>query len=205
MGELTESQAMSRGAILEAAEAILADEGMPGLNVSAIMRRAGISRTAFYRRFDDVYGVVAAVLDRITEELVVASGDWLGGGIGSPGVIHGNLLSFARAFELRGRTLDAIRVAALMDDGIGALWSGLVQAFRDATEAAILRDQAAGVIDGALDAAGAAVALTWMGEQASFDLMGRRASGGPEAYADLLTPVWTRTLFGIERESAATT
>jgi AcrR family transcriptional regulator len=202
MGELTESQARSRGAILEAAEAILADEGMPGLNVSAIMRRAGISRTAFYRRFDDVYGVVAAVLERVTEELVAASGEWLRGGIGSPDVIHGNLLSFARAFESRGRTLDAIRAAASMDEGIGALWAGLVRAFRDATEAAIRRDQAAGVIDDGLDAAGAAVALTWMGEQASFDLMGRRASGGPEGYADLLTPVWTRTLFGIGGDAA---
>jgi AcrR family transcriptional regulator len=202
MGELTESQARARRAILEAAEAILTEEGMPGLSVSAIMRRAGISRTAFYRRFDDVYGVVAAVLERITGELVAASGDWFRDRIGSPEVIHGNLLSFGRAFEPYGPMLDAIRVAASLDEGIGTLWAGLVQAFRDATEAAIRRDQAAGVVDGGLDAAGAAVALTWMGEQASLDLMGRRASGGPEAYAGLLTPVWTRTLFGIGGDAA---
>lgn len=194
---MTDSQAMARAAILQAAEAILAEEGMGALTVSEVMRRAGISRTAFYRLFDDVYAVVGDLLEGLGDSLLGASGEWLAGRTGSPEVIHGNLLSFAKAFEAHGRTLDAIRVAASLDDQIDTLWTGLVRAFSDAIEAAIRRDQDAGVVDRALDAAGAARALNWMGEQAAIDLLGRRGGGGAEDYADLLTPVWSRTLFGI--------
>lgn len=193
-----------RERIVQATEALLADEGMAGVNVSAIMRRAGISRTAFYRQFDDVYGVIATVLERLVQQLLDASGDWFRGETGTPEIVRGNLLSFARVFEEHGRTLEAIRTAGALDDRIGSMWRSLVDAFRDATAAAIRRDQAVGAIDRDLDPAAAAKALTWMGEQASIDLLGRRAGGdgtGAEAYADLLAPVWSRTLFGI-RETA---
>lgn len=186
-----------REAICRAAETILAESGMAGLTVSAVMARSGISRTAFYRVFDDIYGVVDGVLRPITLELFGASGDWLRGQTGSPEIIHGNLLSFARAYHPHGPTLEAISVGASLDPGLRASWDTLVTAFCDQTEAAIIRDQQAGVIDTALDARGAARALTWMGEQTSLRLMGRRHAGTPEDHADLLTPIWTRTLFGI--------
>lgn len=187
-----------RRAILEATAAILADEGMPGLNVTAVMRRAGISRTAFYRQFDDVYEVVSAILEATGGALLEASGEWFRGSIGSPEVIHGNLLSFARVFERHGPMLESISVAASFDADIRTLWDQLVDGFCQATEEAIRRDQEAGAIDTALDAGQAAEALTFMGEQTSIRLMGHRQAGTPDDYADLLTPIWTRTLFGIE-------
>lgn len=198
---MTEPQPTARDRIVEATASLLAEEGMAGVNVSAIMRRAEISRTAFYRQFDDVYTVIATVLEGLIQELLDASGDWFRGVTGTPEIVRGNLLSFAHAFEAHGRTLEAIRTAGSLDERIGEMWRGLVQAFRDATEAAIRRDQAIGAIDVGLDPTAAAMALNWMGEQASIDLLGRRAERGPvsgaEAYADLLTPVWSRTLFGI--------
>ena len=184
-------------AICQAAAEILAEAGMAGLSVSAVMARAGVSRTAFYRVFDDIYTVVDAVLRPITAELVAASGDWFRGQTGSPQVVHANLLSFARAYHPHGPTLEAIAVGAAFDPGLQVTWDSLVTAFSDQTETAITRDQQAGVIDRALDAHGAAQALTWMGEQTSRRLMGRRHAGTPEDYANLLTPIWTRTLFGI--------
>lgn len=202
---MTEPSPGARDQILAATEALLAEEGIAAVNVSAIMRRAGISRTAFYRQFDDVYTVIATVLEALIQELLDASGSWFRGETGTPRVVRGNLLSFARAFEAHGRTLEAIRTAGSLDDRIGAMWRGLVQAFRDATEEAIRRDQAVGAIDADLDPAAAAMALNWMGEQASIDLLGRHAArtpvSGAEAYADLLAPVWSRTLFGLPSSS----
>ena len=186
-----------RDAICAAAAAILAEEGMAGLTVSAVMARSAISRTAFYRVFDDIYAVVEAVLHPITAELVAASGDWFRGQTGSPEVVHGNLLSFARAYHPHGPTLEAISAGAALDPGLRATWDSFIDAFRDQTQAAITRDQHAGAIDTALDAHGAAQALSWMGEQTALRLMGSRQAGSPEDYADLLTPIWTRTLFGI--------
>jgi len=184
-------------AICQAAAQILTEAGMAGLSVSAVMARAGVSRTAFYRVFDDIYAVVEAVLHPITAELVAASGDWFRGQTGSPDVVHGNLLSFARAYHPHGPTLEAISVGAALDPGLRATWDSFIDAFRDQTQAAITRDQHAGAIDAALDAHGAAQALSWMGEQTALRIMGSRQAGTPEDYADLLTPIWTRTLFGI--------
>ena len=185
-----------RDAICEAAALILAETGISGLTVSAVMDRAGISRTAFYRVFDDVYAVVHAVLQPITAQLLDASGDWFGGRPGTPDVVHANLLSFAQAYHPYGPTLEAISIGAALDPGLRTSWDTLVAAFRDQTCAAIVRDQHTGAIDPTLDAYGTAQALTWMGEQTSLRLMGRRQSGSPKDYADLLSPIWTRTLFG---------
>lgn len=194
--ELTASQASSRAAVLDAAEEILAEEGASGLTVSAVMRRAGIARTTFYRLFDGVYEVIAALLESIAAELQASAGDWFLGAPGSPEVVHRNLLAYARAYEPHGRTLDAIRAAASLDKRVDTVWSTAFEAFIAATEAAIRRDQAAGLADPTLDAAKAAQALTYMGEQAAIDLMGRRGGGSPELFADILTEVWSRTLFG---------
>jgi AcrR family transcriptional regulator len=192
---LTPTRAAARRTIIRTVEAILADEGMPGLNVSAIMRRADISRTAFYRVFDDVYAVLADLVESLGAELATASGTWYRGETGSPEVIHGNLRSYARVFAPHGPTLEAIRDAGAFDADVRELWRHLVQGFADAAEAAIRRDQRSGAIDADLDAALAARALTLMGEQASIALFGRHGTGTPESYADLLTPVWSRTLF----------
>ncbi|MEX1279222.1 MAG: TetR/AcrR family transcriptional regulator [Acidimicrobiia bacterium] len=191
----TPTRVAARHAITQSAEAILAEEGMPGLTVSAIMRRADISRTAFYRLFDDVYAVVADLVTLLGAELAAASGSWYQGETGSPEVIHGNLLSYARAVAPHGSTLEAIRDAGAFDPDVRELWRRLVRGFADATEAAIRRDQDAGAIDAELDPAGTALALTLMGEQASIALFGRNGTGTPESYADLLTPIWSRTLF----------
>ena len=194
---VTTGPPLHRDAIRQAAAEILAAAGMAGLSVSAVMAQAGVSRTAFYRIFDDIDAVVDAVLQPIATELVSASGDWFRGQNGSPEVVHANVLSFARAYHPYGPTLEAISVGAALDPGLRATWDSLITAFCDQTEAAIIRDQRAGAIDSAIDAHGAAQALTWMGEQTSRRLMVRRHAGTPEDYADLLTPIWTRTLFGV--------
>jgi hypothetical protein len=145
--------------------------------------------------FDDVYAVLADLTDSLAAELATGGETWFRGETGSPEVVHGNLLSYARVFALHGPTLEAIRAAGALDAEVGELWDRFVQGFVDATEAAIRRDQLAGAIDDGLDADRAALALTLMGEQASVALFGRHGTGTPEAYADLLTPVWSRTLF----------
>ena len=71
-----QSGAETRLQIVEAATALLEERGAAGLNVSAIMQRARVSRTAFYRQFDDVYGAAAEILEAIVSEL---GGAWLSG------------------------------------------------------------------------------------------------------------------------------
>lgn len=53
-----------REALLEAAELILEEEGLAGLSLRAVARRAGVSRTAPYRHFDDKDDLLSAVAAR---------------------------------------------------------------------------------------------------------------------------------------------
>lgn len=180
--------------------ALIEEQGLADLSVSEVMVRADVSRTAFYRHFPDVYAVVAAILGRISQELQGRSGSWItaSGAIGSPAVIESNLLSFARAYAEHGRLLAALSDATGVDDRVREIWrEGLVQAFIDASAAAIARDQAAGALRADLDPEATAYALTMMGERLAYDLLRRHRRGGPEDYARILAPIWAATLFGV--------
>ena len=59
-----------REAIVDATSALLQGRGATGLNVKAIMAEAGVSRTAFYRRFATAHDAALAVLDRLLDHMV---------------------------------------------------------------------------------------------------------------------------------------
>jgi AcrR family transcriptional regulator len=50
--------------ILEAAQAIIADEGVAALSIDDVARRAGVAKTTVYRHFGSCDGIVLAAADR---------------------------------------------------------------------------------------------------------------------------------------------
>jgi hypothetical protein len=88
----------------------------------------------------------------------------------------------------------AITDAAGADPALRRLWrDSLVQARMDATEAAIRRDQAAGVIRASLDARDTAHALILLLESLTLEILGRQ-HGSPEEFARIATPIWNHVL-----------
>lgn len=184
--------------IIDAAAALLLEKGAAGLNVSAIMRQAGVSRTTFYRLFDDVSGPVAALLELIVGELFSQAGAWFTDidAVGSRDVIWDNALRDGRALKPRIELLGAIVDATSQDESLRTLWRDSVRRpWIDATATAIRADQAAGAIRASLDPDATALALTLMGEQVALEVLGR-LDGQPEQYAAILTPIWEAVLFG---------
>ncbi len=57
-------QAIESDRILDAARALLLEEGLPRMTMTAIAERAGVSRATLYRRWSNVTGVVADVSTR---------------------------------------------------------------------------------------------------------------------------------------------
>lgn len=189
----------ARARIIAATVELIEELGVAGASVTRVMEMAGVSRTAFYRHFSDLYEVMALVLQQVGAEILEQSGAWLNdpNSIGSPDVVYPNLLHYAEAYAPHGRLLAALSDAAAADPRVRLLWrDGVVQAYMDATTAAIERDQAVGAIRADLDARAASYALTMMGERASYDLLGRHPRGEPADYARMLAPVWIGTLFG---------
>lgn len=192
------SSAEAISLIIDATAALLLEKGAAGLKVTAIMKRAGVSRTTFYRQFNDVYGPVAALLELIVEELFSQAGDWFTDidAVGSRDVIWDNALRDGRALKPRIELLGAIVDATSLDESLRTIWRGSVlQPWIDATAAAIRGDQAAGAVRPSLDPDATALALTLMGEQVALEVLGRQ-DGQPEQYAAILTPIWEAVLFG---------
>lgn len=188
----------TREQIIEATVALLETNGASALTVSAIMERAAASRTAFYRQFDDVHGVIARLLESIVAELDAQAGDWFTktDAVGRREVIYENALRDGRAVKQHIKLLSAIFDASRLNESLRALWRRiLVQPQIDATSAAIRRDQAAGAIRPSLDPDTTALALTLMGIQLALEVLGRQ-DGRPEEYAAILTPIWEAVLFG---------
>ena len=197
--------AETRHAIVEATAELLCDSGAGELNVHAIMKRTGISRTTFYRQFSDPYAAVEQLITRLVAHMAEQSGAWLRepSAVGSPDQIRPNLIRSASAVRPSARLLLALHDATGLDERLGRMWrEQLVQPRIDAVAAAIRRDQAAGVIDATLDADATALALSLMNEQLLLEMVCRNEAS-PEEYARVAGPIWEAALFG--RPSKATT
>ena len=188
-----------REAIVDATAELLQRSGAAGLNVKAIMAEAGVSRTAFYRRFDTAHDAVVALLDRLLDHMVDTNDDWLAGKIvGRPDIVEPNLAHTGAVLAPYAPLMCAIVDAAGTDDRLRDAWRHrVIQARIDTTEAAIRRDQAAGVLRATLDPAATAHALTVMNEALVLEILGRRG-GTPEEFARTAAPLWIHTLFADE-------
>ena len=196
---MADPQDGQREAIVDATAGLLQRSGAAGLNVTAIMAEAGVSRTAFYRRFDTARDAVVALLDRLLEHMVDTNDDWLAGKIvGCPDIVEPNLVHTGAVLAPHAPLMCAIVDAAGTDDRLRDAWRDrVIQARIDTTEAAIRRDQAVGALRATLDPAATAHALTVMNEALVLEILGRR-HGTPEEFARTAAPLGIHTLFADE-------
>ena len=193
-----QSAAETRRQVIEATVELLEEQGAQGLTVSAIMMRAGVSRTAFYRQFPDAHAVVSELLTQVADRLATGAAPWFSdpGVVGSVDVIVPNAVRSAEVLKPLVKLIQAIIDAAGLDETLRSLWrEGVVQARIDAFAKAIRRDQGAGVVRSTIDPGEAALALTLMGEQVALEILGRQ-DGTPEQYAQVIAPIWEAVLFG---------
>lgn len=199
-GQGRQSGASTRAKIVDATASLLEERGIAELTVSAIMTRASVSRTAFYRQFDRASDVLSALMESLLIELESQAGAWFTDveAVGSRDVVWENALRDGRAIKPRIRLFRAIVDATAVDEPLRTMWRAtFTQSWVDATAAAIRRDQAVGAIRPGLDPDTTALALTLMSEQLALEVLGRQ-DGSPEAYAAILTPIWGAVLFGID-------
>lgn len=200
-----QSAAQTRRNVIEATVELLEEQGARGLTVSGIMNRAGVSRTAFYRQFPDVYAVVKELLVNIAERLATGAAPWFSdpNTIGSVDVIVPNAVRSAQVIKPLIKQVQAIIDAAGFDGSLRSMWrEGVVQARVDAIAWAIRRDQAAGAVRSTIDPDEVALALTLMGEQVALEVLGRQ-DGTAEQYARIIAPIWEAVVFGTNHIEAA--
>ena len=67
----------TRAAILDAAFEFLWSRPFRELTVNELMSTTSISRSAFYRYFDDVHGLMGALLSRLESDILDCVSPWL--------------------------------------------------------------------------------------------------------------------------------
>lgn len=124
-----------RAAVLRAAEQLLIDSGLPGLELTVVADRAGVGRSTVYRRWGTVPSLVADLLvDMADQSLSRADTGSLRGDLLANATLVRRTLSDSK----RGRLFKAIIAAATFDTGTATAlatfyarriseWSGCVE------------------------------------------------------------------------------
>jgi AcrR family transcriptional regulator len=110
----------ARARILAASERLLRSSAYRELSVDAVMTEAGLSRTIFYRHFDTLAGVVAALLADIEAELFP---------ILEEAPMEDVLRAAVAMYVEHGPFLLAVQAATFHDGSIEATFRALVERF----------------------------------------------------------------------------
>jgi AcrR family transcriptional regulator len=190
--------------ILDALEQLLDRTPLKDLSVELIAEKAGITRTRFYHYFNSKYEAYAALLQRVTDEVLAVyalPGSWM----------HRSQQARPRealAATVRGVSEVWLSHGAVMREGADLwntvpeardLWHLMVGELVRRMTRAIERERARGMAPAGPDAGKLAYALIWQGERLLFLLL---ADAPGALTADDLVEVtltaWMRAIYGAD-------
>jgi AcrR family transcriptional regulator len=182
----------TRRRILDAALALLEERPWSEISLEQIMARADLSRTAFYRHFDDRQLLLLALLEDVGVRLEDVPARWQDG-VGDPETeLRAALLELATVYMRHGRLLAAIADVSADDADVRAVYRGLVERL----SAAVARRLASDPRRPVEDPEEVAYALIWMNEAYLKSRFGRTPLGDPQRAAAALAEVWIATTRG---------
>jgi TetR/AcrR family transcriptional regulator, ethionamide resistance regulator len=190
-----ERREQSRRRILDAARELLEDRPWSQVGIEDVTQRAELTRTAFYRHFDDRQTLLLALVDDVGVGLDLIADPWERGEGEPIPALRAALRELVRVFHEHGRLLRAISDAATQDPDVAAMYADLgarlsaSAAERIATEVAEGRSRVA-------DPQEVGSALVWMNERYLLDHFGQAPLGDPERAAEALTEIWLRVVYG---------
>lgn len=181
-------------AILDAAEALLAGESFHALTVEDVMKKAGLTRTAFYRYFPDLEAVLLRWMSELHAELTTAANLWLDLDAEPTESILAANAGLAQIYHQHGRILLAFADAAGRGPQIEKAWHDTVHSFVAPVVARIEDLQARGLTNVA-NIEETARALVWMDERYLLETFGHRSGADVHVAAQTLSEIWHRVLF----------
>jgi AcrR family transcriptional regulator len=189
-----EQRENTRREILTAADAFLREHPYRELSLEVVMAQTGLTRTAFYRHFDDVTELVLRLLQDVGQELYDVAERWLeNAGEDLPGAAREALSGIVGFFERHGPLVRAVADAAGTDEQIERGYRGFVEAFIVLTTRGFDDLAAAGVID-VVDTRALSRALNLMNESYLLDTFGRDPRGDSGIAFETLSHVWLSAL-----------
>ncbi|HET9105338.1 MAG TPA: TetR/AcrR family transcriptional regulator [Solirubrobacteraceae bacterium] len=192
-GRMREQREQTRREIIAAADRVLRERPYRELSVEAVMSGTGLTRTAFYRHFDDVPDLVLRVLQEVGRELFDIAQNWLKGSADDfPAAAHEALSGVVAFFARHGPLVSAVAEAAVTDERIEAGYRRFIEVFIEVTTQGFDEMVARGQL-APFDTEGLSRALNLMNERFLLDQLGREPRGEPAAVLAVLETVWLRS------------
>lgn len=181
-------------AILDATETLLAGASFHALTVEDVMKKAGLTRTAFYRYFPDLEAVLRRRMSELHAELATAANLWLDLAAEPTESILAANTGLAEIYHHHGRILLAFADAAGRGPEIEKAWHDTVCSFVAPVVARINELQARGLTS-LPNVEETSRALVWMNERYLLETFGRRSGADVRLAAETLSEIWRRVLF----------
>jgi AcrR family transcriptional regulator len=184
----------TRREILAAADRFLRERPYRELSVDAIMTQTGLTRTAFYRHFDDVRDLVMRLLAELGQELFAIAEEWSQTAGGEPPTeAHRSLGAVVEFFVRHGSLVRAIADAAATDELIEESYRASLEGFIAITQQTLDRLVEQGEV-AVPDTHALAVALNLMNQAYLLHEFGHEPFGDREVALATLETVWLRAV-----------
>jgi AcrR family transcriptional regulator len=188
--------------IMEAAAGFLRERPFRELSVDAVMTRVGLTRTAFYRHFDDTTDLVLRLLEQLVEKLYPVAERWRESvGESYPSPAQQGLASIVDFFVAEGPLVRAIVDAAGVDDRIETAYRGVMETFIALTAQSLEGLVASGRLE-PVDSLALARALTRMNQAYLLEEFGREPFGDRDVALAILERVWLGAIGPLRPEAA---
>ena len=189
-----EQRETTRREILGAADRLLRERPYRELSVDLVMAQTGLSRTAFYRHFDDVPSLVLELLEDVGRELYAIAERWRAKAVADFAGSAREGLSGTVAFMVgHGRLVRAVRDAAATDELIERGYRRFLDAFAEMMQSGFDELVQAGQLE-VPDTRAVARALNFMNEAFLLDEFGHAPLGDPEVALATLEMIWNRVV-----------
>ena len=184
----------TREAILKAALEFLWTHPFRELTVGTLMKDAGLSRSAFYKYFDDAYDLVETLLRALEVDIFRETSLWFEGEGDPLELLRESLTNAVKIAHARGPILRAVSDAAVSDHRLEEVWNQTLVDFDEAIAKRIRLDQRAGLIP-RFDAMPVARSLNRMNVAMLIDAFGRRPRKQQKPVAEALFRIWSAALY----------
>src|SRR5210317_1877499 len=185
----------TRAEILDAAFEFLWSRPFRDMTVNSLMATTSISRSAFYRYFDDIHELMQALLTRLESEILEGASPWLSENGDPVALLYESLAAEVHICYRHGPFIKPISDAAGTNAQLEDEWNWFLDRFDDAVSERIVADQELGLIE-AFDPRPVATALNRVDAAMYVRAFGHRPRSRPEQVQDAITRVWISTLYG---------
>lgn len=175
---------------MDAAAAFLRERPFRDLSVDAVMAQVGLTRTAFYRHFDDTTDLVLRLLEQLVAKVYPVAERWRAtAGQSYPAPAQEALAAIVDFFIAEGPLMRAIVDAAVIDDRIETAFRRVTDTFVSLTARSLDGLVEAGRLE-PLDTLALARALGLMNQAYLLEEFAREPFGNREVALATLQRVW---------------